>query len=168
MKQLITVLIVMMVFPGVYLTAAGVQERPARTAESIETIERGGARLSAWGEQIRLTGTIEQEVGRRPVLITHDGSYQLMYPMHIPDEINVSAGDTITVEGVLVPGSRWVSDEPPMVRVEKAVIDGQEYSVAHGMRTVCYGRKMMATPGRRVNAESEPEAWGRRFGGRGR
>ncbi len=84
------------------------------------------------GELVTVTGTVEYGRERHPELETAEGTYELMYPRYLDYSIDVESGDTVTVEGFLVPGPRWEEDgDAQFLMVTKAVIDGEEYEVDH-------------------------------------
>lgn len=93
---------------------------------------------AAPAETIEVSGTLAIEPGERPELISDDGTYELMYPYYLAGEIELTDGEPVAVEGVLVPGPRWESGEDVQhLAVLKATIGGTEYDLreAVGART---------------------------------
>src|SRR6056297_83992 len=102
------------------LAAEGAQERWDEPQNSYYNSERlsveGTARLSASGVELKATDGKE---------------YELMYPRYLAEDVQVRDGQTVAVEGYLVPGPRWESDEDENhLRVEKVMMDGKEYDLA--------------------------------------
>jgi len=92
-----------------------------------------------FGEPLTLSGTLEFTDPYHPGLNDDGEVYGLMYHPFVDDDIDVRDGDTITVEGFLMPGPRWQGEGiDQYLRVTKAVIDGKEYEVDF------YGRQASA------------------------
>jgi hypothetical protein len=84
----------------------------------------------AAGERVTVEGEVSLSASR-PELTADDGQvYELMYPYFLAEGVELSSGDRITVEGLLVPGPRWAEDDDELhLRVERAVIDGRQYEI---------------------------------------
>lgn len=94
-------------------------------------------------EKVSVSGTVELTAAGVE-LKAHDGQeYSLMYPRFLADGVEVKDGDSISVEGYLVPGPRWEADENENhLRLETVTLNGEEYNLAsaHGPRGG-YGHK---------------------------
>lgn len=119
-------------------------------------------------EQLKLEGAVKmQEYG--PLLFEADGNtYILLYPYQLANGIDISDGETITIEGFLAPGPRWESYDtgddaaPRALMVTTATIDGKEY-VLPGAAAMAQGEYGYCAPG----AGFGPAAGGRGFDNRG-
>jgi hypothetical protein len=82
-------------------------------------------------ELISAEGTLVLQDQFWPRLETPQGTYRLMAPRTLPAGVEVAQGDTIAVEGYLVPGPRmgWQKSDEKYLAVTRAVIDGEEYLV---------------------------------------
>ena len=82
-------------------------------------------------ESVSVSGTVELTASGVE-LKTGDGSeYELMFPRYLAEDVQVEDGQTVAVEGYLVSGPRWESDEDENhLRVDKVTIDGKEYDLA--------------------------------------
>lgn len=81
-------------------------------------------------EKLSLEGTIDFTVSGAELTATDGKVYELMYPRFLADGIEIEDGQTIAVEGYLVPGPRWErDDEDTNLRVTMATIDGKEYDL---------------------------------------
>ena len=108
---------------------------------------------------ISVTGTLVLVDNFHPALQTGDGVYELMYPRFFDDEIDLEEGETVTVEGFLVPGPRWEeeNEEELYLHVTKAIIDGEEYILDDGQGP---GPRMAGkSPRRRGGAEAGGRRW---------
>ena len=120
----------------------------------IEFRDRGLAKPSS----IRIT----RDIGTQGSSNTSRGTtYELMVPEYRTIDIDVEAGDEITVEGILVDGR--FEDEEPMLMVTKAIIDGEEYIVSHP-----YGMMGRDRMGGFARGDFDDERWPQSRGGMGR
>lgn len=55
-------------------------------------------------ETITVTGSLKLNTDNHPELVAADATYELMYPHYLSYDIEVEDGETISVEGVLMPG----------------------------------------------------------------
>lgn len=77
-------------------------------------------------EKITVTGPINFTGFRGEVSIEEGGiTYYLMYPHHIDTDIDLSEGESVTVEGYLFE----TDDTQKILHVTKAVIRGEEYDL---------------------------------------
>ena len=72
--------------------------------------------------------------------------YELMYPRYLAEDVQVRDGQTVAVEGYLVPGPRWDwGKDENHLRVDKVIIDGKEYDLTasfgsgYGARSGAWG-----------------------------
>jgi len=130
MKKIIVFTVLLSVLAGAAVFAAGGQEDDYGYGPRYEDRWEGYG-----GEIITITGTVKLEGERHPELEAADGTYELMYPPFLDDDLDVREGEAITVEGYLVPGPRWEDTEDESgemyLHVTKAVIGGKEYVVQH-------------------------------------
>lgn len=126
MKKIILVTVVLTIITGTALFGYGAQEE--------EEIDRSIP--PRWGlefneeDLLNLTGTLILEPGELPALRAEGKRYELMYPHFLDDDIDMTDGESVTIEGFLVPGSRWQDEEDALfLKVTKAVIDGEEYEL---------------------------------------
>jgi len=131
----LTVLMVSLAAAAMPLMAEGMQEQ----AEPVQP----GARPYGWSnnpaaqsqqlEQLELSGTVEFTAGHTRLHSSDGEVYELMYPMFLAEDLEVENGQTISVEGFLIPGTRWSSDEDEQyLRIEKVTVNGQEYELGTG------------------------------------
>src|SRR6056297_1434111 len=102
------------------LAAEGAQERWDERQNSYYNSERlsveGTARLTASGVELQASDGKE---------------YELMYPRYLAEDVQVRDGQTVSVEGYLVPGPRWDwGKDENHLRVDKVTIGGKEYDLA--------------------------------------
>ncbi len=126
MKKIILFTVVLTVITGTALFGYGAQEE--------DEIDRPIP--SRWGMEyneedlLNLSGTLILEPGELPALQAAGKRYELMYPLFLDDDIEMTDGKSVTVEGFLVPGPRWEEEEDALfLKVTKAVIDGEEYEL---------------------------------------
>ena len=106
------------------------------TAEGAQERVEGNAPASAQnqyynGEKLSIEGTVKLTASGVKLNATDGKDYTLMYPRFLAESVQVKDGDSVTVEGFLVPGPRWDPDEDTnYLRVEMATIDGKEYDLA--------------------------------------
>ncbi len=81
-------------------------------------------------ETLTVTGKVSFKDWPTPEITSGRTTYELLVPRYAIDQIDVAAGDTITVEGVLV--DRPFETDEPALMVFKAIIDGEEYEVPYG------------------------------------
>ncbi len=133
MRRLLIVFSVLFLFGATAAFAAG---DPEANAQPGPWGQRGfraydDCCVEDWkAEIISITGTVELKTDDHPELVPSDGTYELMYPYYLSDGIEVEDGDTITVEGILMPGPRYEDGDEKHLRVTKAIIDGKEYDLA--------------------------------------
>ena len=85
-----------------------------------------GDPTSEW-ETITVTGVVSFKDWPNPEITSRGTTYELMVPRFAMLDIDIEAGDEVTIEGILV--DQRVEDEEPMLMVTKALIDGEEYEV---------------------------------------
>ena len=105
--------------------AEGAQERADETVQPRQPYYNG--------EEVSVTGTVELTAAGVELAAEDGQTYELMYPRFLAEGVEIESGDTVSVEGYLVPGPRWTWNEEfdeNHLRVEKAVIDGKEYELA--------------------------------------
>ena len=131
----LTVLMVSLAAAAMPLMAEGMQEQ----AEPVQP----GTRPYGWSnnpaaqpqqlEQLEISGTVEFTAGHTRLHSADGEVYELMYPMFLAEDLEVENGQTIGVEGFLIPGTRWSSNEDEQyLRLEKVTINGQEYELGTG------------------------------------
>ena len=140
MKRFLTVFSVLLFAGSMMAFAAGNPE----TAESGSWAPRGPGGYDDCCiedgdlETVNLTGTLKFQLSGHPELVTDDGTYELMYPHFLDYDVDVADGDTVSVEGYLIPEPRFQDDDGNYVRVTKATIGGEEYDLSEittgGMR----------------------------------
>jgi hypothetical protein len=101
-------------------------------------------------EQIELSGAVEFTAGHTRLNAAGGEVYELMYPMYLADSLQIEDGQSIDVEGFLIPGPRWSAadagaDEEQYLRLTKVIIDGEEYELSFGPAA---GRFAGRSPGR--------------------
>lgn len=171
MKKILIFTVLSGVLAGAAVFAAGGQEDDYGYGPRYEDRWEGFN-----GEILTLTGTVKAGDEWRPELETSDGTYELMYPPFLGDDLNVEEGDRITVEGYLVPGPRWgkgdEESEELYLHVTKAVIGGKEYVVEHpgprsggrGGRRAYGGRGCRRDDSRGLgNGRGDSRGYGRRW-----
>ncbi|MDZ7793652.1 MAG: hypothetical protein U5P10_08185 [Spirochaetia bacterium] len=132
---ILTVLMVSLAAAAMPLMAEGMQEQ----AEPVQP----GTRPYGWSnnpeaqsqqvEQLEVSGTVEFTAGHTRLHSSDGEVYELMYPMFLAEDLQVENGQTISVEGFLIPGTRWSSDEDEQyLRLEKVTVDGREYELGTG------------------------------------
>jgi hypothetical protein len=129
---ILTVLMVSLAAAAMPLMAEGMQEQ----AEPVQP----GTRPYRWSnnpaaqlEQLEISGTVEFTAGHTRLHSAEGEVYELMYPMFLAEDLQVENGQTISVEGFLIPGTRWSSDEDEQyLRLEKVTVNGQEYELGTG------------------------------------
>ena len=125
------------------LAAEGVQEDASPFADPAYTAE----------ERLEVEGTLRLTAGR-PQLEAPDGTvYELMYPYYLAEGLEISNGDTVMVEGYLVPGPRWQDDEDERhLRVETAEVNGRRYDLAAAYNAGAPAYRQHSMMGRRGGA----------------
>ena len=84
-------------------------------------------------ELIELTGRVNFPGYGHLELVAGGETYELMVPVFLLDEVDLEDGETVTVEGFLVPGPRWGEDEDVKhLAVTEATVDGEEYELGFG------------------------------------
>ena len=94
------------------------------------------------GEKMSIEGMVELTAGGVELKGTDGKEYKLMYPRFLAEDVQVRDGQTVAVEGYLVPGPRWESiEDDTYLRVEKVTLNGKEYDLAstYGPQNGCYG-----------------------------
>ncbi len=83
------------------------------------------------GERLSIEGTVKLTAAGVKLNGTDGKEYTLMYPRFLAEGVQVEDGANMAVEGFLVPGPRWNTEEKKnYLRVEQASIDGSEYDLA--------------------------------------
>lgn len=98
-------------------------------------------------EEVKLTGTVHQNIGQ-PMVFKADGKeYYVMLPVNYLSDVEIAQGETVTVEGVVITHTDEVPAavvlDKPVLHVYKATIKGTEYVFVNGGR----GGMMGAMPG---------------------
>lgn len=127
-----TVLMVSLAAAAMPLMAEGIQEQ----AEPVQP----GTRPYGWSnnpaaqpEQLEISGTVEFTAGHTRLHSADGEVYELMYPMFLAEDMQIENGQSISVEGFLIPRTRWSGDEDEQyLRLEKVTINGQEYDLGAG------------------------------------
>ncbi|MCF7947443.1 MAG: hypothetical protein K9M94_02480 [Spirochaetia bacterium] len=98
------------------------------------------------GERVSVSGTVELTAGGVELKAADGQEYELMYPRYLAEDVQVKDGETVTVEGYLVPGPRWDwGEDENHLRVDKVTLNGKEYDLAanfgpgYGSRGGCWG-----------------------------
>jgi hypothetical protein len=138
-KHFLFFMVLALIVPVFGLYAAGEQE--------------GEASVAPWGvaELVTVTGTVSQDVGRRPELVSGSDRYLLMYPLFLAESVELEQGETVTVEGYVSSGPRWGgSEETPYLRINKVSIRGKEYVIDNHGPGMMQGRRpgFQGAPGR--------------------
>ena len=123
MKKIMLVFAVLALVGG-FAFAGGTKDTEPET----QTVPYGRGMQWEEADPVSLTGTLVLEDDRFAKLESGGKTYYLMYPYWLADDIDVTDGEEITVEGYIGHGPRFSSDEPA-VMVTKAVIDGKEYDL---------------------------------------
>jgi hypothetical protein len=95
--------------------------------------ERGPRSFDLPEETTVLTGSLKLVLSGHPELEVAGQTWELLYPMHLAEGVEVEDGTSVTVEGYEVPGPRpWDADETEEkhLLVTKATIDGTEYDLS--------------------------------------
>jgi hypothetical protein len=100
---------------------------------------------SPW-ETISVTGRVSFKDYPHPEITSGAKTYELMVPAFSAQDLEVKAGDTITVEGVLMDGRMTTGDEPILL-VTKAVVNGKEYVLPAGYGGMGHGMGGMGRGG---------------------
>ncbi len=83
------------------------------------------------GDELTLTGTLKTTGDDRPVIVTGDGTYELMYPYIYSNNIELKDGQQITVKGYETPAYRWSEDgDEKHLMVTEADVDGKSYKLS--------------------------------------
>lgn len=96
-------------------------------------------------ETTALTGVLELTLSRHPELVVDGEKWELLYPMHLAEGIDVEHGATVSVEGYEVPGPRFADEDygERYLLVTKATIGGAEYDLSQfvdrGMGPMAFG-----------------------------
>ena len=160
MKRFLIMFSGLFLFGAIALFAAGDLEADARSGAYGECCQDDGE-----FETVSVTGTLELNADDRPELVANDGVYELMYPYYLSDGIEVKDGDTITVEGILMPGPRFEEGDENHLRVTKAIINGKEYDLndaANGGRRAPMSRGMRGrapSRGGMMGRQGSPQGW---------
>jgi len=159
MKKLIIVS-VMVVSLGLLsitaVTAGGVQEGRNGIGQAPGTATVPGAQGPLYSsEKLSLEGRDDFTASGVELTATDGKEYDLMYPRFLAEGIDIENGQTIAVEGYLVPGPRWESaEEENYLRLTRVTINGEDYDLTpnfgpahgpHGARA--YGPKSGAWRG---------------------
>ncbi len=93
-----------------------------------------GFRDDYQGELIELTGRVNFPGYGHLELAAGGENYKLMVPFFLLDEVDIQDGETVTVEGYLVPGPRWSDDDgdEKHLAVTEATVDGETYDLGFG------------------------------------
>ena len=85
---------------------------------------------------VTLTGSVSFNDWPNPEITVRDGkTYELLVPRLAVVDLEVTEGQTITVEGYAIEGTfRGAPNDRQYIRVVKAVIDGEEYTLPDNMR----------------------------------
>jgi hypothetical protein len=93
----------------------------------------GGFTGPGVSEKIELTGRVQFPGYGHPELVAGGETYEIMVPFFLLDEVDLEEGETVTVEGFLVPGPRWGEDgDEKHLAVTEAVVDGETYELGFG------------------------------------
>ena len=127
--------------------AIGLLSITAATAEGIQE-----QRENFGDDLVTITGTVEFTASGTVLKTSGGQEYELMYPRFAAEEINVESGDTISVEGYIVPGPRWEEDDDEQhLMISKVTIDGEEYDLSRqfgpGSRGGVFGGRMCCDDG---------------------
>lgn len=129
-------------------------------------------------EKITVTGEVEFENDMHPVIKSGGKEYELMVPMYISYNSGVEEGETITVEGFVVPGPpvEPVEENEVHLQLTKAIVKGEEYDLtrlAYGGPGNMYGYRAQGqySPGNCWAGYNTPQNsrwnnWGGHMGGR--
>ena len=82
-------------------------------------------------ETVTVSGAVSFEDWPHPEITSRGTTYELMVPRLPVEELDIQAGDTVTVEGIVVDRS---DSEEVYLKVIRAVVDGEEYFVPYGGR----------------------------------
>ncbi|MDY7028448.1 MAG: hypothetical protein SVR04_09150 [Spirochaetota bacterium] len=139
MKRSIEVILMAAVIGLLSITAA--------TAEGIQE-----QRENVGDDLVTVTGTVEFTASGAELKASDGQEYELMYPRFAAEEINVESGDTISVEGYIVPGPRWEEDDDEQhLMISKVTIDEEEYDLSRqfgpGSRGGVFGGRMCCDDG---------------------
>ncbi len=106
------------------VTAEGIQEQRDANA-----VPQRGNQYNA-DEVVTVTGTVEFTASGAELKATDGQEYELMYPRFAAEDIEIDSGDTISVEGFIVPGPRWEEDDDEQhLMLTRVTIDGEEYDL---------------------------------------
>ena len=125
MKKITFTLALLLVLSLGSVFASGSQEQEERP---------WGFRDDYQDELIELTGRVNFPGYGHLELEAGGETYELMVPFFLLDEVDIQDGETVTVEGYLVPGPRW-SDEDgdeKHLAVTEATVDGETYDLGFG------------------------------------
>ena len=93
-----------------------------------------------------MSGTVELTARGVELKGTDGQEYELIYPRYLAEDVQVKDGDTVAVEGYLVPGPRWDwGKNENHLRVEEVTLNGKNYDLAanfgpnYGFRGGAYG-----------------------------
>ncbi len=118
---IITMITLAMLISAGNLFAAGAQED-------------GTVQVNPWGETVTVSGKVYASFTGHPELIAANGTtYELMFPMFLAEGLELSNGETITVEGAEIPGGygvRRADSDETYLRVIKATVDGKTYDLS--------------------------------------
>lgn len=99
-------------------------------------------------ETVSLSGTLSLVNGELPYIEKDGTKYSIMAPWSYLDDLNLTNGMAVSVEGYVMPGPplQWDDSEKNLM-VTKAVIDGKEIVIDHPMDGSAYGGPMGGKPG---------------------
>jgi len=138
---------------GLFVAIIGLLSITAVAAEGLQEGRDGDAPAPAQNpyynsEKLSVEGTVKLTISGVELKATDGKVYELMYPRFLAEGIEVEDGDTVAVEGYLVPGPRWESsEEENYLRVDKVTIDGEEYDLAAAFSPGSGPRSGMGRPG---------------------
>ena len=82
------------------------------------------------GDEIALTGTLKITGDDRLVIVTDEGTFELMYPYIYSNDIELKDGQQITVKGYETSAYRWAEDgNEKHLMVTEADVDGKSYKL---------------------------------------
>ncbi|MFP4268475.1 MAG: hypothetical protein ACLFQW_10810, partial [Spirochaetaceae bacterium] len=111
------------------LAAEGVQER--REGETRWETRAPAQSPYYSSERVSVDGTVELSAAGVELKASDGEKYSLMYPRFLAEGVEVEDGDSLSVEGYLVPGPRWeTDDDEDHLRVERVTLNGEEYDLA--------------------------------------
>ena len=133
----------------------------AGTAAVFASGAQEAPRLFSEEELSTLTGVLKLG-DAAPILLSGGEEYLVMVPPFAVPEIELEDGQEITLEGYVHEGfGRFADEDEQVIRVTKAIIDGQEYEIDFGR-----GNAGMARMGARVQGSADRPKQGTMGGAR--